>query len=159
MQGSAIHDPISINKTTLLKFNLTALVLSAACFPAVLSADDKPLVEWTFEQGDDGCQPLHDVELAAKDGVLHVVSTGNDPHFIGPARGGESGWKKLVIRARIPGRLDAQIFWTTEAEPNTSEGSSVRFKMMPRGKEWPWSTTIPRSALRSFLPRWGMTDE
>jgi putative heme-binding domain-containing protein len=105
----------------------------------------KPIVAWTFDDGMDGCRPLNQTQLSAADGVLHVVGEGGDPNFVVPAAGGVAGWKKLVIRARFRGRLSAQIFWTTDVEPNTSEKNSVRFRMKPGGKNWTEHTVFFRT--------------
>ena len=113
----------------------------------------KPIVVWTFDDGIDGCRPLNQTQLSAADGALHVVGEGGDPNFVIPADGGVAGWKKLVIRARFRGRLSAQIFWTTDAESNTSEKNSVRFRMKPGGQDWTehtvfFHTTSPLSTIR-----------
>jgi putative heme-binding domain-containing protein len=121
---------------------LTIFVLQLAIIGQLpLFADEntgtvKPIVAWTFDDGVDGCTPLNQTQLSAADGALHVVGEGGDPNFVIPAAGGVAGWKKLVIRARFRGRLSSQVFWTTDAQPNTSEKNSVRFRMKPGGKNW-----------------------
>ena len=105
----------------------------------------RPIVAWTFDDGLDGCRQLNQTQLSATDSVLHVVGKGGDANFVIPAAGGTAGWKKLVIRARFRGRLSAQIFWTTETQPNTSEKNSVRFRMKPGGTEWMEQTVFFRT--------------
>ncbi|MEO1983692.1 MAG: hypothetical protein ABGZ24_24540, partial [Fuerstiella sp.] len=70
----------------------------------------EPIVAWTFDDGTDGCRPLNQIQLKAKDGVLRVVGNGDDPCFVVPAAGGTAGWKKLVIRTRFRGKLNSQMF-------------------------------------------------
>ncbi len=106
----------------------------------------EPIVAWTFDDGTDGCRPLNQIQLKAKDGVLRVVGNGDDPCFVVPAAGGTAGWKKLVIRTRFRGKLNSQMFWTTEAEPNTSERNSVRFRMKPSRTEWNEYTAFFRTS-------------
>lgn len=129
------------------------LVGQLSLFADENSGTVKPIVAWTFDDGLDGCRPLNQTQLSSQGGVLHVVGEGGDPNFVIPAEGGAAGWKKLVIRARFRGRLSAQIFWTTEAESNTSEKNSVRFRMKPGGKDWTehtvfFRTTSPLQTIR-----------
>lgn len=112
-----------------------------------------PIAVWDFENGTSGCKPLNDTEISAADGVLRVIATGNDPHFIGPVASEKAGWVKMVIRCRTLRRLNAQIFWTTQAQANTSEQNSVQFKIEPRGAAWSettvyFHTTSPLTQVR-----------
>ncbi|MCP4786721.1 MAG: c-type cytochrome [Fuerstiella sp.] len=109
------------------------------------TATTESIATLTFDDGTDGCRPLNQIQLSASDGALHVVGEGGDPHFVAPAAGGTAAWKKLVIRARFRGRLTSQIFWTTDAEPNTSEENSVRFRMKGGGKNWTEQTVFFRT--------------
>ena len=79
-------------------------------FALSLSADAADVArEWTFKDGLAGWKPLTQVELASRDGLLTVKSTGGDPHFATDVEA-PGGWKLLRIYARFPGRLDGQVF-------------------------------------------------
>jgi putative heme-binding domain-containing protein len=119
---------------------------------AAESEQQGKLAEWNFDDGAEGWKAKNQCELFASDGVLRVRSTGNDP-FMGAPVEGPAGWKTITIRAKFKGVLNSQLFWTTKAEPGTSEATSVRFKLMSRGKEWAeqtiyFKTTSPLTGIR-----------
>lgn len=99
-----------------------------------LHADDV-FKKWDFNGSTDGWKPLVQVELTTSDSSLTVKGTGNDPHLIAPVAG-PAGWIKVTIRARFTGQFNSQLFWTTTKDPGTSEGRSVRFKMIGKGNAY-----------------------
>ncbi len=119
---------------------------------AALDQDDTMIRSWNSQQDFSEWKPLNQVELQPTAEGLVVTSTGGDPHMIA-AVSGPAGWKKLIIKASFRGTLHSQIFWTTDKNPGTSEGRSVRFKMAGRGEnvatvETYFYTEDPLTALR-----------
>jgi putative heme-binding domain-containing protein len=113
---------------------------SAARDAAAQSADTAaqgtaPIADWNFNNGNQGWAAQNQSQVSAEDGRLHVTSTGNDP-FIGVPVKGPAGWKTLTLRVRTPQNLNSQLFWTTTAEPGTSESKSVRFRLRSRGSRF-----------------------
>jgi putative heme-binding domain-containing protein len=97
---------------------------------------DVPIKLWNFDSTAEGWRPLHQIELAKGDGYLKIRSTGRDPHMVAQVEG-PAGWKVFIVRARHATQLNAQLFYTTEDEPNTSESNSIRFTMKPsKKKRW-----------------------
>ena len=97
-------------------------------------------------------KPLVQIDLDPTENGLIVTSTGGDPHMIADVPG-PAGWKKIIIKAAFQGTLNSQVFWTTTKDPGTSEGRSVRFKMVGRGEsvgtfEAYFYTEDPLTALR-----------
>ncbi len=103
---------------------LTALVLTSAS--SFAKADD--IFTWNFDKPEAGWTPSGETELSVKDGSLHLKSKGKDPYFSAPVAG-RAGEHKLIISAKFRGNADIQVFWTTEASPNTSEDKSVRTEL------------------------------
>ncbi|MBL8809218.1 MAG: c-type cytochrome [Planctomycetaceae bacterium] len=127
---------------------LTALALASASSFAM--ADD--IFTWNFDKPDAGWTPNGDTELSVKDGSLHLKSKGKDPYFSAPVDG-RAGEHKLVISAKFRGNADIQVFWTTEASPNTSEDKSVRTELRGSDKEFRsakvyFATDSPVTSLR-----------
>ena len=117
-----------ISRTCLILSGVFVFVL---CTGKTLQADEV-FKTWDFNGTTDGWKPLAQIELATGDTALTVKGTGNDPHFIAPVRG-PSGWIKVTIRTKFSGQFNSQLFWTTTKQPGTSEGLSVRFKMIGKG--------------------------
>ena len=110
---------------------LSSVLVLVSCINGKLQADEV-FKTWGFNGAADGWKPLAQVEITAGDTTLTVKGTGNDPHFIAPVEG-PSGWIKVSIRAKFSGQFNSQLFWTTTKQPGTSEGLSVRFKMIGKG--------------------------
>ncbi|MCA9058788.1 MAG: c-type cytochrome [Planctomycetaceae bacterium] len=109
---------------------LVALTLCSGLLLPPICAEE--IARWDFEQDASGWQPNDQTELAVQDGHLIVTSRGQDPYFSVPVTR-RAGQHQLEIQAKFRGRADFQLFWTTEAEPGTSEGNSVRVEF--RGDE------------------------
>ncbi|MCA9084397.1 MAG: c-type cytochrome [Planctomycetaceae bacterium] len=80
---------------------------------------------WTFADGLSGWGSAHQAELSNVGGHLKIVSTGNDPN-LSVAVNAPAGWHRISLTAKYKGRADVQVFWSTTAEPGTSEKNSVR---------------------------------
>ncbi|MBM83966.1 MAG: heme-binding protein [Planctomycetaceae bacterium] len=116
------------------------------------NSPEKLVASWSFEKDNNGWAAQNQCEIKARDGSLHVKSTGRDP-FSGTRVKAPAGWLKLTIKAKFRGTLNSQLFWTTEAENDTSESKSVRFKLLSRGKGWSvanvhFNTKSPLTGLR-----------
>lgn len=127
---------------------LTALVLTNASSFAM--ADD--IFTWNFDKPAEVWTPNGDTELSVADGSLHLKSKGKDPYLSAPVAG-RAGEHKLIISAKFRGNADIQVFWTTEASPNTSEDKSVRTELRGSDKEFRsakvyFTTDSPVTSLR-----------
>ena len=89
---------------------------------------DEPVQVWEFEASEEGWKALVDCEVSWGNGQLLVSGTGGDPHF-GTAAKAKAGWTKLTFRSDAAGSYDAQVFWTTEKSPQTSEAMSEHFSI------------------------------
>ncbi|MCA9062250.1 MAG: c-type cytochrome [Planctomycetaceae bacterium] len=107
-------------------------LLGCVCLTFFASLQAEEIARWDFNEAESGWSPNQQTELSVKDGHLLVTSRGDDPFFSAPVKG-RAGQHQLEIRARFRGRSDCQLFWTTEAEPGTSEEKSVRAEF--RGDE------------------------
>lgn len=83
------------------------------------------IASWNFKDGKSHWNAMHQVELSVVDNALQIRSTGNDPHLSTDVSG-PAGSYRLTLRAQFSGQASVQVFWTTEADPGTSEGHSVR---------------------------------
>jgi len=142
MNRSLCAQPIVVRSGRRLKCVLLAICMmtsagrDVAAQPTATSAQGKTTIaDWDFNNGNQGWLAQNQSQVSAKDGRLHVTSTGNDP-FIGVPIKGPTGWKTLTLRVRTPQNLNSQLFWTTTAEPETSESKSVRFRLRSRGSRF-----------------------
>ena len=103
-----------------LRLHVVAVLV--LCLSANTFAEE--IVRWNFDQEPIGWEPNIQTALSLQDGDLKVQSTGNDPYFSAKVDG-RSGPHQLSISAKFKGNTNIQIFWTTEAEPGTSEEKSV----------------------------------
>jgi len=74
-------------------------------------------------------------EAKVTDGVLHAKSITPDPAFSAPPlkiRG--SRFTKVVVEMRVSQSGGAQLFWTTAAEPGTSEAASAHVQTTADGE-------------------------
>ena len=98
------------------------------------AGDDGALLrEWRFDKDTDGWQEMNQVELVARDGSLHVASTGADP-FMGAevkARGGP-----MLFRFWAQSEADGigQFFWWTKDIPQPTAERQTNFVLEP-GRE------------------------
>lgn len=84
---------------------------------------------WNFEEQMKEWRGNSETRLSISGGVLRVVSLGSDPFFAAAVEG-RSGTHQLTINARSAhGRVPMQVFWTTEADPGTSEDKSARAEL------------------------------
>ena len=90
------------------------------------------IVRWDFEQEPIGWEPNNETELSLEDGHLKVTSRSNDPSF-STVVDGHAGLHRIAISAKFKGNADVQVFWTTVADPNTSDEKSVKTEL--RGSE------------------------
>lgn len=97
---------------------------------AVVSGEE--IARWSFESDTGGWSPNGQTEISVENGSLKLISKGNDP-YITAAVNGRAGAHRLEIIARHRGATSIQLFWTTEAEPGTSEERSARVEF--RGSE------------------------
>lgn len=121
-----------------------AVLLSAAAgFPA--SAGDLPnpyprqvlvgeqLLRWDFAADAEGWRAVNQCELAAREGLLTIRSSGDDPYLAAPAAvdGGE-----FVVRLRIKSQTDGtgQIFWSSTKHPGFAAERVASFRMTHDGQ-------------------------
>lgn len=90
--------------------------------------------EWSFEDGAQGWQALHDCRISAGGGVLKITSTGTDPYLAAPVSVSEPGIA-VRLRARCAAAGKGQFFWTTTRHPHTGEARSRRFELI-HDHEW-----------------------
>ena len=111
---------------------LVSAVLALVVVPALAAdnltapRDAATLAVWNFDKDADGWNAVRHCRCSVKDGVLRLISVGNDPR-VATKVAGPAGWKELTIRAKFRGRVNGQVYWTTKARPGTSEKNSVRF--------------------------------
>ena len=91
-------------------------------------SDDVFVQVWEFEESEEGWKALVDCEVSWENGQLLVSGTGGDPH-LGAAAKAKAGWTKLTFRTDAAGSYDAQVFWTTQESPQTSEVMSEHFSI------------------------------
>ncbi|MGL4595432.1 MAG: hypothetical protein ACRCUY_11965 [Thermoguttaceae bacterium] len=72
---------------------------------------------------------LHQAALSANDSkFIRIESSGNDPYILLPEfDNNEAGTFRLLVQMRNTMRPDAEVFWTTEKNPNFNGENSVRF--------------------------------
>ncbi len=127
---------------------LAAMLLAMA--PFAVSADE--IATWDFNQEPIGWEGNDQTKLSLNEGHLKLKATGSDPYFSTNVEG-KSGEHQLQITAKFRGNADIQVFWTTEAEPQTSEDKSVKTELRGSDKEFRtaklyFDTTSPVTSLR-----------
>ena len=127
--------------------------LSLLCI-AVCSAVGfaEEIAEWEFDGAEAGWTANDEVELSVSGGALQVRSKGNDP-FFSTGVAGRAGQHRILISAKFRGNADIQVFWTTEASPQTSEDKSVRGELRGSDREFRslklyFATDSPVTSLR-----------
>ena len=103
-----------------------AVVAIGLCTPT--NGITEEIARWNFDQEPIGWAPNAETQLSLQDGQLKVLSKGNDPYFTTKVDG-RSGSHQISVSAKFKGTTSIQIFWTTEAEPGTSEYKSVRAEL------------------------------
>lgn len=111
---------------------LAVVVLLAVCSSSTLGDE---IAKWVFDKEPIGWEPNAETELTITDGVLQLKSDGDDPYFSTNVAGG-SGDHRLLINAKFRGNTNVQVFWTTEADPQTSEEKSVEAELRGSDKEF-----------------------
>ena len=126
------------------RFRLSLCVVFALCVvgPAPAGGADgrKPVLvigpllhEWKFDSGVDGWQALHDCGISTVDGVMKIVSTGQDPYLSAPVKA--AGPDAVIkLRARSTAAGNGQFFWATDRAGGFAEASSKHFEMFHDGK-------------------------
>ena len=89
------------------------------CWSSTISLAEE-IARWDFHQEPIGWEPNAETELSLQEGQLKVLSKGNDP-YISAKVDGRSGTHQISVSAKFKGTTSIQIFWTTEADPGTSE--------------------------------------
>lgn len=89
--------------------------------------------EWRFDKGTDGWREMNQIAVQARDGSLHITSSGKDP-FMGAdvkARGGP-----MVLRFWAKSEVDGigQLFWWTNDIPRPTGNRQTNFLLEP-GKD------------------------
>jgi len=98
------------------------------------AGDDSELIrEWRFGEGTDGWRAMNQTELVAKDGSLHMTSTGDDP-FMGADVEGRGGPMVLRFWAKTTHDGIGQFFWWTKDIPQATGDRQTNFLLEP-GKE------------------------
>lgn len=120
------------NKMMFRKIAGSWLIAVAACFCVTGLTQAEEIAHWSFDKERVVWQPNAETELSIEDGHLKVTSRGNDPYF-STELDGKAGAHRIAITAKFKGNADIQVFWTTVADPNTSEDKSVKGEL--RGSE------------------------
>ena len=108
-----------------LQSPLSVLLLSTTvCVWTSAQSSADEIARWDFDNEPAGWEPSDDTELALDSGSLKINSKGEDSYF-STSVDGKAGEHRLSISAKFRGNADFQVFWTTEAEPTTSEEKSV----------------------------------
>jgi len=127
------------------------ILLSLVAFsPALASADE--IASWSFVKDPAGWEPNAQTALSIQEGALLLKSSGNDPHITALVDG-KAGDHRLAISAKFQGNADIQVFWTTEAEPGTSEANSIKTQLRGSAKDFRaarlyFHSTSPVTSLR-----------
>jgi putative heme-binding domain-containing protein len=131
---------------TICKLTAVALLLASH------HAFAEEIARWEFDTAEIGWVPNDQTSLSVADGVLTFKSSGNDPSAT-VSVAGRAGYHKLNVQVRLRGSTEMQLFWTTEAAPNTSEKNSVRGEVRGRGNKFQtmqvfFATDSPVTSLR-----------
>lgn len=115
---------------------LTALLLAAVVSAANPSSSQaEEIARWDFNSDEVGWTANDQAELKVADGSLTIRSRGNDPWFATKVEG-RAGQHQLAITARMRGKTDIQVFWTTDKDGATSEEKSTHVELVGSENEW-----------------------
>jgi hypothetical protein len=108
-------------------------------FPIAVVEEQIPAPTWTFDTDGDTEGWTSDNDLRsfdAVDGELRMVSTGDDPSFLSGEIVVPAAYDQLTIRMRAEDAEGqyAQVFWTTEDDPEWSESKSTTFELRGVGE-------------------------
>ncbi len=120
-----------------------AILLAAAILPAL--ADElpnpypravfvgEPLLRWDFAADTEGWRAVNQCELAARDGLLTIRSSGIDPYLAAPAI---ASGNEFIVRLRMKSQTDGagQIFWSSTKHAGTAAERVVTFRMTHDGQ-------------------------
>ncbi len=106
--------------------------------PRVVLAET--LHQWTFDRGDEGWRAEHQCRVSAADGVLKILSTGDDPflHLPVDLPGGPLA---LVMKVRSRTAGTGAVYWTTDRAAGRGEDKVARFPLQHEGQ---WHETTAR---------------
>ena len=91
---------------------------------------------WNCAEPNPGWPELQQCELAQRDGVFVVNTTGDQP-FLSCDWATPAGEKEWWVCARIEGEsLDAALSWATAQAPTYSRERSARFRMEAQSGTW-----------------------
>lgn len=88
-----------------------------------------------FDEPIDGWIPSPNCELSIKEGVLHVTSLNNDPHFHTTEVPDATGPVTVKLRMKCATQGGGQVFWTTPTSRAFHRSRSVTFQLTHDG-EW-----------------------
>lgn len=82
----------------------------------IVAFTERLLTQWNFNESVEGWVEANQVKLSAKDGILHVESTGDDPFLavVCDTPGGELVFK---MRARLTTQGPGELFWISDVNP------------------------------------------
>lgn len=95
------------------------------------AGDDGELIrEWRFTDDTDGWREMSQIEMAVRDGSLHVTSSGDDP-FMGADICAPAG--PMVLRFWAKSEVDGvgQLFWWTKEVPQPTAERQTNFLLKP----------------------------
>ena len=79
---------------------ITATILLISLAPVLMACaprdQDAQIARWDFDKATDGWKALNQCKVSAANGVLTIVSTGNDPHLAVDVSA-PAGWKELAF--------------------------------------------------------------
>lgn len=76
-------------------------------------------VEWSFDQGIEGCEALHACRIQGRDGMLRIEASAGDPYLLLPGFDQPlAGPIQVTLRVRGECEGDAQIYWVSRQHPN-----------------------------------------
>jgi len=111
-------------------------------YPRALMRADT-LTKWTFDKGAEGWGNPFNCTVEAGEGLLKIVSKGEDPYIHSPAfRAAGPVLVRLRLRCRNAG--DGAIYWTTDRSGGWGEDKSAHFPIQHDG-QW-HETEVPLDA-------------
>ncbi|MBC7964542.1 MAG: c-type cytochrome [Fuerstia sp.] len=110
---------------------LSAVAITAFA-PEITIAEE--ITRWDFDQEPAGWEPNGETELSLAEGHLKVRANGDAPSLTAKVDG-RSGNHRIAIAAKFKGNSKFKVFWTTEAEPETTEEKSVRGELSGSQRE------------------------
>jgi len=117
-------------------FKMLCIIICAVLVSLPLLANDSSNTQvWTFANSDHGWKAYNACNLAVKENVLQVISTGKDPHF-GRDLKSPAGWKKLKIRVRSAQNQKGEIYWKTQKQNTYSDARSQKIQIKSSQNKW-----------------------